>query len=131
MASIFTQIVKGTLPSSKILEDKDTLSFLTIAPISLGHTLVIPKKEIDSFLDLPQELYHAVMDHCRHISPAIQQATGKKRICLAIQGFEVPHCHVHLIPCNTPKEFDFSFASPRSPEQIEQIAEKIRKNLGL
>ena len=126
MASIFTKIVQGEIPSHSIFEDGQTLSFLTIAPINPGHTLVILKREIDSFLDVPAELYQAVMHHCQHIGHAIHQASGKKRICMAVQGFEVPHFHVHLIPCNGPQEFDFTLARACPAEELASMAEKIR-----
>ena len=126
MASIFSKIVKGELPSHKIVEDDSTLSFLSMAPINPGHTLVIPKTEIDSFLDVPPELYQRVMGHCQTIGHAIYQASGKKRVCLAVQGFEVPHFHVHLIPCDGPQEFDFTRAQEEKAQKLEAMAQKIR-----
>ncbi|MCY4643493.1 MAG: HIT domain-containing protein [Bacteriovoracales bacterium] len=126
MASVFTKIVRGELPSFKIFEDDFTLSFLSIAPVGPGHTLVIPKEEIDSFVDVPPELYLRTMSHCRLIAPAIEKASGKKRVCLAVQGFEVPHFHVHLIPCDKPEDFDFSLAKSASFEEMEPMAHQIR-----
>ena len=125
MASVFTQIIQGKLPAYRIFEDDLTLSFLSHAPINPGHTLVITKQEIDYFLDVPSKLYQAVMQHCQTIGPAIQKASGKKRVCMAIQGFEVPHFHVHLIACDGPREFDFSQARTSSPEEMGAMADKI------
>ena len=126
MTSIFTQIVQGKLPCYSIYEDQDTLSFLSIAPINPGHTLVIPKREIDSYKDVPPELFQKVMGHCHSITWAVERASGKKRVCLAIQGFEVPHFHVHLIPCETARDFDFSLAHSLPPEEMVEMAKKIR-----
>lgn len=126
MTSIFTQIVQKKIPCYPIHEDQDTLSFLSIAPINPGHTLVIPKREIDYYPDVPRDLFQKVMDHCLSITKAVERASKKKRVCVAIQGFEVPHLHVHLIPCDRAEEFDFSRASTLSSEEMEQMAQTIR-----
>ena len=129
MASVFTQIIQGKLPCHQIWEDSQTLSFLSTSPVSPGHTLVVPKVEIDSFLALPPQLLQQVMHHAHTIGPAIHRASGKGRLCLAVQGFEVPHFHLHLIACDQPSEFDFTRAQPAEEAQLQAMGAKIRSLL--
>jgi histidine triad (HIT) family protein len=96
--TIFSKIIKGEIPCYKIYEDELTFAFLDINPIQKGHTLVIPKIEIDNWLDLPEEYYLAVYRTARHISPAIQKAISPIRIGQMVDGRQVPHFHLHLIP---------------------------------
>jgi histidine triad (HIT) family protein len=98
--SIFTQIIKGEIPCHKIYEDERTLAFLDIHPIVPGHTLVIPKKQIDQLWDLPSNDYHAVMATCQKVALHLRQALGVTRVGVQVVGVDVPHAHVQLIPFN-------------------------------
>ena len=127
--SIFTKIIAGELPCYKIHEDDKTFSFLAIPPNQLGHTLVVPKKEIDHFIDVPEEIYLQVMKNAYKISQAIFKAVDCKRIGSMVQGFEVPHFHYHLIPLNSPRDLDFSNARERSSQEMKEVQKKILKFL--
>lgn len=108
MPSIFTKIVNGEIPCYKVAETDDCLAFLDIQPLAKGHTLVIPKKEVDYLFDLPVPLYNAVMDLSKKVAKAIDAAIPCQRVGLAVVGLEVPHAHVHLIPINHVHDIDFS-----------------------
>jgi histidine triad (HIT) family protein len=96
--TVFSRIIKGEIPCYKIYEDELTFAFLDISPIQKGHTLVIPKIEIDNWLDLPEEYYSAVYRIARHIAPAIQKALSPIRIGQMVDDRQIPHFHLHLIP---------------------------------
>jgi histidine triad (HIT) family protein len=98
MASIFSKIIKGEIPCYKIAEDEDYFSFLDINPIAEGHTLVIPKKEIDYIFDLSDESLHGLMSFSKKIAKAIDRSLGTIRTGVIVEGLEVPHAHIHLIP---------------------------------
>jgi len=125
MTSIFTRIIKGELPSYKLHEDEWTISILTIEPIRLGHSLVIPKIEVDHFFEVPEPYYTKVFENSKNLSLAIKKATGCKRVGTIIQGFEVPHCHHHLIPVNQPSDMSFSHAHKEPEDKMKEIQEKI------
>ena len=128
MPSIFSRIVAGEIPSHKIAENEQYLAFLDVNPLVEGHTLVIPKKEIDYLFDLDDELYSGLMQFAKRTASAIEKAISCKRIGIAVIGLEVPHAHVHLIPLN--KMADINFSMPKmNPTQGElaATAEKIRK----
>jgi histidine triad (HIT) family protein len=108
MASIFSRIVSGEIPAYKIAETDDYLAFLDVFPTVKGHTLVIPKKEIDYLFDLDDELYVGLMKFAKQIAPAIEKAVPCKRIGVAVVGLEVPHAHVHLIPMNSMADMNFN-----------------------
>ena len=108
MASIFTRIVNGEIPCYKIAENNDFLAFLDIMPLTKGHTLVIPKKEIDYIFDLDDTLYIGLMQFSKQVAVAIKKAIPCERIGIAVVGLEVPHAHVHLIPMNHVSDMDFS-----------------------
>lgn len=103
--SIFTRIIKGEIPSHKIYEDDLVYAFLDIHPIQPGHTLVVPKVQVDQFDELPQKDYEAVFAAVKLIAARQKQVFGKKRACLRVEGFDVPHAHVHVYPCDSPDEF--------------------------
>jgi histidine triad (HIT) family protein len=103
--SIFTRIIKGEIPCHKVYEDDMTFAFLDIHPIQPGHVLVIPKKQISEFQDLPDEDYQALFMAVKKISQKIKQTLNPARVCLRVEGFDVQHVHVHVYPCNTAKEF--------------------------
>ena len=128
MASVFTKIVKGELPAYKVAEDERFLAFLDINPLSKGHTLVIPKEEIDYIFDLPEELYRDLWLFARKVARAIEKVVECERIGIAVVGLEVPHAHIHLIPINSVA--DMNFAKPRvkmSEQEFKSLAEQISK----
>lgn len=130
MASIFTKIVQGEIPSYKIAEDDNFYAFLDINPLAVGHTLVIPKKETDYYFDLEDDLLAGLNLFAKKIAHAIDKTIDCKRVGVVVLGLEVPHAHIHLIPLNS--EADASFSKPKlklSKEEFEATAEKIRKAL--
>ncbi len=111
MASVFTKIVIGEIPSYKIAESDECFAFLDINPLAKGHALVIPKKEIDYIFDLDDELYLTLFDFAKKVGKAIESVISCKRIGMIVFGLDVPHAHIHLIPVN--KASEMSFSSPR------------------
>ena len=130
MASIFSKIVSGEIPSHKVAESDDFLAFLDIRPLAKGHTLVIPKKETDYIFDLEDGLLREIMVFARPVAKAIEQVVPCKRIGVSVVGLEVPHAHVHLIPINSVKDMSFA-KEPLSMEQEElaQLAAAIRSKV--
>lgn len=129
MSSIFTKIVKGEIPCHKIAENEKYLAFLDINPLAKGHTLVIPKQEIDYIFDLDDELLGGLMLFSKKIAKAIQKTISCQRIGIAVVGIEVPHCHIHLIPLNYISDINFSRPKLKlSNEELTEIAQKIRAN---
>lgn len=129
MPSIFSRIVAGDIPAHKIAETDDFLAFLDVMPTTTGHTLVIPKKEVDYIFALDDDLYTGLMAFARQIAPAIEKAIPCKRIGVAVIGLEVPHAHIHLIPLNSMANMDFSHKINPSPEELAETAAKIRQYL--
>jgi histidine triad (HIT) family protein len=130
MASIFTRIIQGEIPCYKIAESEEFFAFLDINPLARGHTLVIPKKEIDYYFDLDDKLLADMQVFAKGIARAIDKVMDCKRVGVAVLGLEVPHAHVHLIPINS--LYDIEFSRPKlklSPEEFEEIAGKIRAAL--
>ena len=126
MASIFTKIVEGDIPSYKIAESEDCFAFLDISPLAKGHALVIPKKEVDYIFDLDGELYNNLFSFARKVGRAIENVIECKRIGLIVFGLDVPHAHIHLIPIN--KASEMSFSSSRvdlTQEEFQNIATEI------
>ena len=129
MASIFTKIVKGEIPSYKIAETDEFYAFLDINPNAKGHTLCIPKKDVDKIFDLDQETYQGLMAFSREVALAIGKAIPCKRVGMAVIGLEVPHVHVHLIPLNHMGEMTFAEKVNLSQEEFEATAAAIRDQL--
>lgn len=129
MPTIFTKIINGEIPCHKIAETDDFLAFLDVSPCAVGHTLVIPKKEVDYIFDLEDELYAGLMAFAKKIAPAIKAAIPCKRIGVAVIGLEVPHAHVHLIPLNSMSDMDFSDKLTVTQVELKATAEKIRAEL--
>jgi histidine triad (HIT) family protein len=130
MASIFTKIINGELPSHKIAETDNCLAFLDVMPLAEGHTLVIPKKEVDYLFNLDDELYQELFLFAKKISKSVEKAVPCKRIGVAVIGLEVPHAHIHLVPLNSVG--DINFSKPKlqlSQEKLQRIADQIRSNL--
>lgn len=130
MASVFTKIISGELPSYKLMEDDLTISILTIEPIHLGHSLVIPKQEVNHWFDVPKDAYLQVALNAQKLAKAIQKATHCPRVLTAAIGFEVQHYHLHLIPAWSMADLSFAKASKRSEQEMKDIAQKIIQNLG-
>jgi histidine triad (HIT) family protein len=130
MASVFTRIINGEIPCYKVAEDDNFIAFLDVRPLKPGHTLVVPKKEIDYLFDLDEKTYADLMMFTRKVAEAMKEVIDCKRIGLAVVGLEVPHAHVHLVPLD--KETDLLFTNPRvspSPEENMRIAKAINAHL--
>ena len=130
MASIFTRIIKGEIPSYKIAEDKDFFAFLDINPVARGHALVVPKKEIDYLFDLDDDTLGGLHVFAKKVAKAIEKSVVCQRIGTAVAGLEVPHAHLHLIPINSIS--DLSFQNPKlklSDQEFKELLEKIKSNL--
>jgi len=130
MATIFTRIIQGEIPCYKIAEDDSFIAFLDINPLSKGHTLVVPKVEIDYIFDLEEDLLGDMMKFAKKIALAIDSTMDCKRVGIAVLGLEVPHAHIHLCPIND--LYDIEFSKPKlklASEEFEAIAEKIRMAL--
>ncbi|MCK8479237.1 HIT family protein [Psychroserpens algicola] len=125
MASIFTKIINGDIPCYKVAETEDYLAFLDINPNAKGHTLCIPKKEVDKLFDLDEVTYHGLMEFSRQVAIAIEKAIPCKRVGLTVIGLEVPHAHVHLIPLNSMEDARFMSKTQLDPKAFEMIASKI------
>jgi len=130
MASIFTKIIKGEIPCYKIGETEKAFAFLDISPLHSGHTLVVPKNEVDYIFDLPDEDYQALMAFAKKVAHAVGKAIPSERVGVAVIGLEVPHAHVHLVPIDSVSDIDFSRPKMQFPaEEMETIAQKIRSYL--
>ncbi len=125
MSSIFTKIINGEIPCYKVAENDDFFAFLDINPNVKGHTLVIPKKEVDKLFDLDEELYAGLMNFSRKIALAIEKAIPCERVGMTVIGLEVPHAHVHLIPLNSMGDTDFRHKVSLNKDEFQTISEKI------
>lgn len=129
MSSIFTKIINGEIPAYKIAEDENYLAFLDVNPNAKGHTLCIPKKEIDKIFDMEEHDFQGLMHFSRRIAIALEKAVPCKRVGMAVVGLEVPHAHVHLIPLNHMDEMRFQNKVTLTPEEFEQVVKNIREQL--
>ncbi|HWH63318.1 MAG TPA: HIT family protein [Ginsengibacter sp.] len=128
--TIFSKIIKGEIPSYKIAEDEKFLAFLDINPLVEGHTLVIPKQEIDNFFDLPDDYLEAFLLFAKPLAKAIEKSFDCNRCGISVIGLEVPHAHMHLIPINNADDLNFTRKKLNpSKEQLEATQQKILKNL--
>lgn len=128
MATIFSRIVSGEIPSHKIAESESCFAFLDISPLAKGHTLVIPKKEVDYIFDLPDSELAELHVFAKQVAKKVGDAIPCERVGVAVIGLEVPHAHIHLIPLNSVQ--DINFERPKmelSQEELATIAEKIRQ----
>lgn len=127
MATIFSRIVAGEIPCHKIAEDDEFFAFLDINPVAVGHTLVIPKKEIDYIFDIDDPMLGRMMAFAKRVARALETAIECKRVGLAVMGLEVPHAHIHLIPIT--QESDMNFFGKKkemTQEELAAVAEKVR-----
>lgn len=129
MASIFSKIVAGQIPCYKIAEDENFLAFLDVSPLKKGHTLVIPKKEVDYIFDLDDQTYPGLMNFSKRVATAIKKNISCKRISVHVIGLEVPHAHVHLIPINSMNDCNFANEKLKlNKDEFEEIAFGIARN---
>jgi histidine triad (HIT) family protein len=127
MASIFSRIIQGEIPCHKIAENDHFIAFLDITPVAKGHTLVVPKVEVDHFFDLDNELLAGINLFAKEVSKKLQRTVPCRRIGVAIIGLEVPHAHVHLVPLNTMSDINFSAERLKmSSEELAALATEIR-----
>ena len=129
MASIFTKIISGEIPCYKVAESDDFFAFLDINPNAKGHTLVVPKKEVNRLFDLDEDTYSKLMDFSRKIAIALEKVVPCNRIGMSVIGLEVPHVHVHLIPLNAMEDIQFKKKVSLAPEEFEKIAKSISEVL--
>jgi histidine triad (HIT) family protein len=129
MATVFSKIISGEIPSFKVHEDQWTFSFLTKDAIHLGHTLIVPKIEIDNFIDVPEPYYSKVFVNARYIAKAIQKVTACKRVGTIIAGWDVPHFHYHLIPMFDYYDLDPRRAKERSHEENLSMHSALKKEI--
>ncbi len=126
MATIFSKIINGEIPSYKVAENDRFYAFLDINPLAAGHTLVVPRQEVDYIFDLDNRLLSEMMVFAKSVAAKIKSATGCSRVAVVVLGLEVPHAHIHLIPINS--ESDVDFRKPRltfSPEEFTSMAAKL------
>ena len=129
MSSIFSKIISGEIPAYKVAETDSFLAFLDVFPIAKGHTLVIPKKEIDYIFDVPDNLYKELMLFAKEVSIAVKATIPCKKVGMAVIGIEVPHAHIHLIPINSVSDMNFSNSKLQfSKEEMADLAERIKSN---
>jgi histidine triad (HIT) family protein len=129
MASVFTRIIQRQIPAHIVAEDTDYIAFLDIMPLTEGHTLVVPKREVDYIFDLDDQVLCGLHLFSKTVADAIKKATGCSRVGVAVLGMEVPHAHIHLVPMNSMR--DMNFSNPKlkpSPEQLAGMAERIKKS---
>lgn len=128
--TVFSKIVAGEIPCYKVAEDENFLAFLDINPLVEGHTLVIPKKEVDYIFDLDTDTYSGLMAFARKVAKAIKSTIDCKRVGVAVLGMEVPHAHIHLVPLR--KESDLNFSNPKielTKDEMNEIADKISRKV--
>lgn len=126
MSSIFSKIIAGEIPCYKVAENANCIAFLDINPLTEGHTLIVPKKEVDYLFDLDNHTYLALMQFSKQVAIAIKNAVPCKRVTSVVLGFEVPHAHIHLIPARSEREVNFSNPKIKfAKEEFEATAKKI------
>lgn len=129
MSSIFTKIITGELPAYKVAEDDNFLAFFDINPNAKGHTLCIPKKEINKIFEMEEQEYLELMRFSRKVAVALEKTVSCKRVGMAVVGLEVPHVHVHLIPLQDMDDMRFSRKASLTKEEFETLARQIQENM--
>jgi histidine triad (HIT) family protein len=129
MATIFTKIINGEIPCYKIAEDENYFAFLDIRPVVKGHTLVVPKKEVDYIFDLDDTDLSGMMLFAKKVSTALQQVVPCKRIALMVLGLEVPHAHIHLLPIQNEAEFNIKNKHDFPDNEMKTIAQAVQKHI--
>ncbi|WP_373058466.1 HIT family protein [Zunongwangia sp. H14] len=131
MATLFTKIARGEVPCYKVAENSQFLAFLDVRPNAKGHTLCIPKKEVDKIFDLEEEMYRELMLFARKVGIGLEKTVACKRVGMAVIGLEVPHVHVHLVPLNNMRDMNFSNNFEMSEEDFQKLADDICDNVVL
>ncbi len=126
MSSIFSKVIAGEIPGYKIYEDDYVCAILDINPIQKGHTLVIPKQEVDQLFELDEQMFDHMMHRVRYLAQVLKAQTGCKRVCVFVEGYGVPHVHVHLVPTNVPADFDKALVYAASKEELEEMQMKLQ-----
>lgn len=121
MSSIFTKVIQGEIPGYKIYEDDYVCAILDINPIQKGHTLIIPKQEVDQLFELEEKMFDQMMHRVRYLAQVIKAKTNCARVCVFVEGYGVPHVHVHLVPTNRPEDFDKSHVYSASKKELEEM----------
>ena len=129
MASIFTKIINGEIPCYKIAETEEFFAFLDINPNAKGHTLCIPKQEVNKIMELDEKTYMGLMEFSRKIGQALEKTVDCNRVGISVIGLEVPHVHVHLIPINEMRDMTFTHKVSMTDQEFKDLAAAIRKNL--
>lgn len=129
MATLFTKIIDGEIPAHHVWADDRCVAFLDIEPLTPGHVLVVPREEVDHWVDLPADLLAHVMQVAATIGRAQRTAFGSQRVGLIVQGFEVPHAHVHVFPTSSIQDFEMGARQTREPESLAADAETLRSVL--
>ncbi len=130
MASIFSKIVNGEIPAYKVAEDENYFAFLDIFPVAKGHTLVIPKREVDYIFDLEDDLYAGLQVFAKKVAVGLKKAVPCKKVGVLVLGLEVPHAHIHLIPMQNEADLlNFSKKLKFTPEEFQKIKELISENI--
>jgi histidine triad (HIT) family protein len=130
MASIFTRIVNGEIPAYKVAEDENFLAFLDIFPVAKGHTLVIPKKEVDYIFDLDDELYSGLQQFAKKVAKGLKKAVPCQKVGVMVLGLEVPHTHIHLVPMQTEADLlNFTKKMKFTPDEFQETAKLIAENI--
>jgi histidine triad (HIT) family protein len=129
MSSIFTKIINGEIPSYKIIENEDFIAFLDVNPNAVGHTLCVPKQEIDKIFDIQDDLYLGLMAFAKKIAIALEKTIPCKRVGIAVIGLEVSHAHIHLIPLNDMDEMRFVNKVSLTKQEFDALVLKIQGNL--
>ncbi len=127
MPTLFTKIINGELPGRFVYKDEHAVAFMTIQPISAGHTLVIPRQEIDHWIDMPDDIAQKVMLASQVVGRAIQKAYDPIKVGVMVAGLEVPHVHYHLIPIHQISDLNFANQKEATPDELEEAATKIRQ----
>lgn len=121
MSTIFSKIISGEIPSYKIYEDEYVCAFLDINPIQKGHTLVVPKQEVSDFLELDELMFDKVMHRVRYVAQVLRGKFNCARVCMLVEGYEIPHAHMHLIPTNKPSDFDKKNIYKATEEELKEV----------
>lgn len=129
MASIFTKIINREIPGYIVAENDSMIAFLDVNPVAMGHTLVVPKKEVDYIFDLDEDMYTSLHLFAKKVARALEKVVPCKKVGTAVVGLEVPHTHLHLIPLNSMEDFNFSKKLQPGKEELAAMAEKINRAL--
>lgn len=129
MSTVFSKIIAGELPGRFVWKDEDVVAFLTIAPVAAGHTLIVPRAEVDRWTDLEPELLARLNEVAQAVGKAVLSGFGASRAGYLIAGFEVPHAHIHVFPADTAEDFDVARRGPRGSEDLAADAEALRAEL--